>query len=147
MPGLIMAVGTPWKRALYLGFLFLLATLKERIVADPPSSPTSVLQVEEGGAADTEKQSHSLACVPWPALWACLPSCEDKCVCVRVLRYKCVCVQTRIRGGSVVTVGNLFASCSTSSPSLTVTESKIVRAISSHSFSMWWHRNYRRGCG
>lgn len=63
MPGLIMAVGTPWKRALYLGFLFLLATLKERIVADPPSSPTSVLQVEEGGAADTEKQSYPIALI------------------------------------------------------------------------------------
>lgn len=86
MPGLIMTVGTAWKRALYLGFLFLLVALKQRIVAAPPSSPTSVLG--GGGAADTEKQSHSLACISWPGLWAGLPSCEDKCVCVC-----CLCAQ------------------------------------------------------
>lgn len=43
MPGLIMVVGTAWKRTLYLSFLFLLVALKQRIVAVPPSSPTSVL--------------------------------------------------------------------------------------------------------
>lgn len=110
--------------------------------AKASSSPSFIPHLCAGGPLLTQKQSHSLACIPWPGLWAGLPSCEDKCICVGVCCLcvqVCVCVHTRIQGGSIVTDGNLFASCSTSSPSLTVAKSKMVGAILSHSFSKWWH--------
>ena len=149
MPGLIMAVGTAWKRALYLSFLFLLVALKQRIEAvPPPSSPTSVLGWGgDGVAADTVKQSHSLALRPlarsvgWPA-----KLCRWVCVCVCVCVWVSVCAHPHIRGGSIVTVGNLFASCRAMSPSLTVAKSRMVRDILSFSFSKngyAQHWNYR----
>lgn len=60
------------------------------------SSPSFILHLCAGGwgpAADTEKQSHSLAFIPWPVLWAGLPTREDKCVCV-VFAHECVCAHT-----------------------------------------------------
>lgn len=86
MPGLIMTVGTAWKRALYLGFLFLLVALKQRIVAAPPSSPTSVLG--GGGALLTQRSKVIL----WPAFpgQVCGQACQvvriSVCVC-------CLCAQ------------------------------------------------------
>lgn len=92
MPGVIMTAGRAWKRTLYLSFLLLLGVLKQRTVASLLHPPPLGWEV----AADTEKQSHSLAYISWPGLWAGMPSCEDKCVCVCTL----------IRGGSIFTVGN-----------------------------------------
>lgn len=129
MPGLIMALGTAWKKALYLGFLFLLVALKQRIVAVPPLSPFL--------CADTQKQSHSLACIPLPGLWAGLPSCEDKCVCVSLRTSVYVC--THISGRLNSHCQKPFASCSASSPSLAVAKSQMVGAILRQSFSTWWH--------
>ena len=153
MPGLIMAVGTAWKRALYLSFLFLLVALKQRIEAvPPPSSPTSVLGWGGVGLLLTRWSKVILwPCVPWPGLWAGLPSYADECVCVCV----CVCVwvwvcaHPHIGGGSIVTVVNLFASCRATSPSLTVAKSRMVRDILSFSFSKngyAQHWNYRGLC-
>lgn len=132
MPGLIMTVGTAWKRALYLGFLFLLVALKQSIVAAPPSSPTSVL----GGPLLTQRSKVIL----WPAFPGQV--CGQACQVVRISVSVCVvsvhkCAHTLIRGGSIVTVGNLFASCSTSSPLLTV--AKMLGAILIFSFSKGWH--------
>lgn len=58
--------------------------------AKASSSPSFIPHLCAGGPLLTQKQSHSLACIPWPGLWAGLPSCEDKCICVGVC---CLCVQ------------------------------------------------------
>lgn len=134
MPGLIMTVGTAWKRALYLGFLFLLVALKQRIVAAPPSSPTSVL----GGRGPLLTQRSKV--ILWPAFPGQV--CGQACQVVRISVSVCVvsvhkCAHTLIRGGSIVTAENLFASCSTSSPLLTV--AKMLGAILIFPFSKWWH--------
>lgn len=57
------------KARLFLSFLFLLAALKQKIWA-VTSSTHPPRQLCWGSAADTGKQSHSLACISWPELWA-----------------------------------------------------------------------------
>lgn len=140
MPGLIMAVGTAWKRALYPGFLFLLAAPMQRIVADLPSSATYVPGVRcWHREAKTVTGLHSLAAsVGRPAkLWGWV--CWRVCVCVCLCIQACTCVHT-YPGQLNSHFGNLFfARCSTSSPSLAVVKSKMVGAILSHPFSKWWH--------
>ncbi len=61
-------------------------------------------------------------------------------MCACVYECKCLCVPAYIQRGSIVAVGNLFASCSTTSPVLTLTKSKMVGAILSFSFPKWWHK-------
>lgn len=81
------------KACLLLSFLFLLAALKQKIWAvtspTPPTHPPTP-PLCWGSAADTGKQSHSLA-FPGQNYGQSLPSCEDKSVCVC-----CLCVHMRV---------------------------------------------------
>lgn len=100
MPGLIMAVGTAWKRALYLGFLFLLVALKQRIVAVPPLC--------WGAAADTQTEEKSFSGLQFPGQ-VCGQACQAVGISVSaVFAYMCAaCVHTY----SITTVGKTFFFC------------------------------------
>lgn len=86
------------KARLLLSFLFLLAALKQKIWAVtslPPPPPTTTPPLCWGSAADTVKQSHSLACISWPETTgrACQVARIRVSVCV-VCAYICMCAHT-----------------------------------------------------
>lgn len=107
--------------------------------AKDSSSPSFIphLCAGRGGGALLTQRSKVI-------LWPAFPGqvCGQACQVVRISVSVCVvsvhkCAHTLIRGGSIVTAENLFASCSTSSPLLTV--AKMLGAILIFPFSKWRH--------
>lgn len=129
------------KAHLLLSFLFLLAALKQKIWAVTSSPPTPP-PLCWGSAADTGKQSHSLACVSWPELRAEPAKLRGwKCLCV-VCVYICMCAHTHAcpHLSDEAQYSVLGTSCSKTSHLLTA--AKRWELFLSFSFSKWKRCNY-----